>query len=1106
MNSYTFLPWLRLGLANQIQTPDADSTVKQRASVRVDLRLTGQALSGPEQILDIGRNVELYSPGDVIGIESRAIVRTEPRHWISNFEPNYLAFIEFYDEDFPWRYTPAAANRLSHRLRPWITVLVLKEEAEFKDLGQAPGQPLPAIQITDPSSLPNAGELWAWAHVHVNEDIAGAVTSTNEGAMTTALDTVLKKNPDLAYSRLISPRRLEENTAYHAFVVPVFETGRLAGLGKDPSKSPYATASAWDSYDGQELPSILPHYHRWYFRTGGQGDFESLVRLLEPRTADARVGRREMDVQRPGSRVSGITAPLIEGVLRLGGALKVPDIVLNEEQRDQVEAEDRWFEPYPHIFQRDMAHLVNLADEYSQKETLQAHQDAQLGPEVAVDPDPFVVPPIYGRWHAMSPRLLEGRDGGPLPNDRNWVHELNLDPRFRAPAGFGTGVVQKNQEEYMNAAWEQIGDVLEANRRIRLAQLAKEASRMWHVRHIAPLLIQAPERAVTLMAPLHRRVMTGEVTVAHQFKLSMVRPAMMTAPMRRMLRPRGKLMRTLPFTSEWRPGNLLDRANRGEVSAAPPKTPPQGTGLLEDLGTGTLPPAGLPDTIRRYSWIPWAIAVFGLMVAVVLVVIIGGAGGLLAAVGVGLVTFVMVLALRRQQLRRDPQASLEQTISLPTDPTALPKSPNFTIQPVGSAVRPVPGDTDSVEARRFKIGLVESARLQDASAGAAARPPLMTADLPALTQASFQQLDPTLTIPRRLLGMITIPPRIRDQIGETLVEAMAYPEFDIPMYKPLSAISSELLVPNIQLVKENSITLLETNQKFIESYMVGLNHEFARELLWREYPTDQRGSYFRQFWDVRGYLDTSGLAKEELREKLRDIPPLDKWQRSSTLGSHDNRQAGGMPRDEVVLVIRGELLKKYPTAVIYAHAAEWQKKSDGTIDPSKERVLAPLAPAEENNPPRTKVKTPLYEAKIEPDIYFFGFDLKPEDAKGGSGENPADPPGWFFVIKERPGEPRFGLDINQDDATPNTWNDLAWGSVRPPVGPGQFLQINALASTPALTAPSPTTESEKMDQHAEDIAVHWNSNSSAAELAYILYQAPVMVAVHAAEMLRPAPL
>ena len=34
-------------------------------------------------------------------------------------------------------------------------------------------------------------------------------------------------------------------------------------------------------------------------------------------------------------------------------------------------------------------------------------------------------------------------------------------------------------------------------------------------------------------------------------------------------------------------------------------------------------------------------------------------------------------------------------------------------------------------------------------------------------------------------------------------------------------------------------------------------------------------------------------------------------------------------------------------------------------------------------------------------------------AIGGTGENPTDDPGWFFVIKERPGEPRFGLDIDK---------------------------------------------------------------------------------------------
>ena len=56
------------------------------------------------------------------------------------------------------------------------------------------------------------------------------------------------------------------------------------------------------------------------------------------------------------------------------------------------------------------------------------------------------------------------------------------------------------------------------------------------------------------------------------------------------------------------------------------------------------------------------------------------------------------------------------------------------------------------------------------------------------------------------------------------------------------------------------------------------------------------------------------------------------------------------------------------------------------------------------------MRTPLYEAKVDPDIYFFGFDLDADEARGGTGDNDADPPGWFFVLKERPGEPRFGLD------------------------------------------------------------------------------------------------
>jgi hypothetical protein len=281
-----------------------------------------------------------------------------------------------------------------------------------------------------------------------------------------------------------------------------------------------------------------------------------------------------------------------------------------------------------------------------------------------------------------------------------------------------------------------------------------------------------------------------------------------------------------------------------------------------------------------------------------------------------------------------------------------------------------------------------------------------------------------------------------------------------------------------------------------------LNHEFARELLWREYPTDQRCSTFRQFWDVRGCFDPDAPADDEeaQREGLRDITPLHTWQLPDKLGTHDNRERGGPQEEELVLVIRGELLKRYPNAVIYAHRANWQRKSDGSIDNTKERVLAPLTAAEELRPPRSKVLTPLYEAQVEPDIYFFGFNLTAKQAKGGTGANPDDDPGWFFVLKERPGEPRFGLDTDKQPKL-NTWNDLSWQDVQPAAA-GSHIEI-AKAPNGFLMTPPTGEDQEKSVQFQDDIKIKWSHGMSSAELAYILFQVPVLVAVHAAEMLPP---
>jgi hypothetical protein len=328
---------------------------------------------------------------------------------------------------------------------------------------------------------------------------------------------------------------------------------------------------------------------------------------------------------------------------------------------------------------------------------------------------------------------------------------------------------------------------------------------------------------------------------------------------------------------------------------------------------------------------------------------------------------------------------------------------------------------------------------------------------------------------------------------------MVYPEIDLPMYEPLKEASSEMFLPNIQLIENNSITLLETNQKFIESYMVGLNHEVSRELLWREYPTDQRGSYFRQFWDVRSYLAQPGIDPEVLREQLRDIPELHTWGTDTALGAHDHRELQGEKEDELVLVIRGELLKKYPTAVIYAHRAEWEMLN-GQPDKSRPRKLATLTSEQEAHPPRDLVKTPLYEAKVDPDIYFFGFDLTADKARGGQEVDGVEDPGWFFVIKERPGEPRFGLDLPKPapQSTIHTWNDLAWTDVLTDYANSTFLHIGE--KTVSVTDPG-GTDSEH-DQYLEDKAFHWQADTHAAEVAYILFQVPVLMAVHAAEMLK----
>ena len=1106
--NYSFLPWLRSGIANTIASADGDVTVKSSATIKVNLKLSAEPVGGGAAITqDISQDVATYGPGHIVGIESRAFVRTEPYHWITNFEPNYLAAVDFYDEDFPWRYTPAAPDTPDGigggnlRLRPWIALVILKE-TEFADGKDLSGRPLPYIIVPDTSVFPVAAELWAWAHVHFNQrlwDDATQVVSKDMGALLARARAAIDANPDVACSRLICPRRLEPNTAYHAFVIPVFEPGRLAGLGKNPDDGPFATASAWAPYPNQQEPTYFPIYHRRCFRTATLGDFEYLVGLLKPQAVDPKVGVRDMDVQYPGSGIPGI--PDLGGILRLGGALRVPDSDLTPEQLIERRKYDQWdSQPphqYPHPFEKKLAAFINLADDYSITDVSVANQNAGL----SADPDPLITPPLYGRWHALTNRVLVDRNGQRLPNDTNWLHRLNLDPLYRVPAGIGAQVVEKNAESYMNAAWEQVGEVLAANARIRRLHLAAAVSTRWYDNHIVPLARAEPERTYSITAPIARRVLVAGRTVAYAQAESLLASTLTSTALRRVIRPRSRLMAALPFDATIKPANLLERVNAGTVAAAPPKTVPAGVPTLGQVATAVTKASGIPawivSLLARYPWLPTAALGIAILIALILAVLLAGIGLTLAALAL-IVGIVLYFQLKRWAGVARLTAVLNPVNQTPAAVDALPKSPDFTLTEPGSNVRPTVGSTDSPVATRFKNGLRDAFNLIQTSATVGAESPRSSIDLSALTTATVTAINPRVTVLVRGFASISIPTLARTQRTGAYAEVMAYPKIDLPMYRPLKDISIELFLPNINLIAANSITLIETNRKFVEAYMVGLNHEFARKLLWREYPTDQRGSYFRQFWDPVAYFDTTRLAPLVLKEKLYDIPPLDRWGPASQLGKHPNpkRPPTGNAGEDVVLVIRGELLKKYPNAVIYARRAQWQIRPDGSIDTTKPRQLVVLSAAEEQSPPLDKWRTPLYEAKADPDIYFFGFDLTAEQARGGSGTNPNDDPGWFFVLQERPGEPRFGLEVSRSGDL-ETFDQLTWDDAMPGGAGGQQLSASALSNV--VLAPA-QGDADQQQQHAEDTQVN-SATISSARWAYLLFRAPAMVAVHAAQML-----
>jgi len=1057
LGKYHFLSWARRGIGASTNNVDSGS-LPSRTNLNVQLFLQVQGGSAPNPQSAPPVTVQLFGPGDVTGVDHRMIIRTEPRHSFLrhpvlpvNFEPNYLCGIEFDSPDFPWLFTPAAPN--GDQLHPWVALIVLKVDSEFKVPDLAPN-PLPAVDVLKIAALQDLSESWNWAHVQVSGD--------------SSLAENLANSPGNVISRLLCPRRLDPETSYSAFLVPAFQIGVQIGLGKDVSAVTTADP-AWTN--ATAVPLRLPFYYRFDFHTSDAGDFESLVRALTPTVLPSALGTRPMDVSQPDPGVASAGPPLgLEGALQSVGSQPTA-----------------WNDPGKTAFQTAVQDWINQTS----ASTIDLNNPG---------PDPKVNPPIYGRWHAAVQSVDRTAAG--------WVNDLNLDPRNRSGAGMGTQIVQTERTQLMASAWQQVSGVLQANQMLKQAQLARAVSQQIYQQHFVSA---HPETLLNFTAPLHAKLLASPATVKSALRNSRVPERMLSGAFRKIAR----LPAHLGIAKTGAP-TLLSRVSSGAVAIVPDPKPPGGMVSLDQVSSQSAP--GWAEKLLAFwkRWKKWII-----IAALVLLLAIGIIVGLIAGAAIALAVVVAIVGLAAaawaalKNTLSQAAAGNEVQFSNFTAPSVTQISPasNFQITAPGTALAGGRGSgpADSVQAAAFRSATQQFSEYQALPTNPA---PLPALDITALHATIVSRIDPVLTVPRRVQNLVSVSIRLAWTPVDPLEPIMAYPEFPQPMYAPLRDLSEAYLLPGVDLVPANSVGLLQSNHRLIEAYMVGLNHEMARQLLWNGYPTDQRGSYFRQFWDVSAYLPqkTDPADPNQLHELLKDIPPIHTWPRTTALGLHPNRT--DIVPNNLVLLVRGELLKRYPNAIVYAGKAKRDPKGQRVLDDTDERY-------------------PIFRGTLAPDMTFFGFNLGADDARGGTA---AAPDGFFFIFQEHASEPRFGLEPTADTTPVPHWAELAWtnftsagdgSSVAVPLPIQNISQSSLIAANPWRMASrvfglvqanaslpdflSPNLQPREVtlapgggDPNAPDYTPtdpgnNWGVNS--AQTAYILFRLPFRVLIHADLML-----
>ncbi|MEH3107518.1 MAG: hypothetical protein PGN09_09595 [Sphingomonas fennica] len=1046
LGRYGLTAYARSGLVAKVAGQDGGRNY-------VEARVTVRADGGGEKIVQ--QRVSLYGPRDVIGIDPAQIVRREPAPGALVGYGGTLAHVEFDKPELPWAFSPGLPA--GGRLRPWIALVVVEYDADVSlTLGQGG---LPPVLSCPAADLPPLAESWAWAHAQVMGGTYGlaARLTDDHGAQN--------------LSRLICPRRLEDGKTWLACVVPTYAAGRDAGLGR----TTFGEGDAWVA--GADVTVQLPVYDHWYFTTDVTADFEELARRLKPVVAPAGVGRRSVDVSTPRGGLKDDKSPVqtldcaLHSPLAAPGATVAWSAARTAQLQAAVDAGSGYSaaDTLPRVsprlyaqFQRGQA-KVGAADPKADwfaglnldplarvaaglgtrvvrrdQEPLMRNAWAQVGEIEAANRALAAIQ--FGRFvgEAMVAKTIAKARIGPLAQMTAAVHgKIGLAGDRTVAGAIGGSVMPRAAT---SAAFRRMtapgGRIAQASLRLAATPTAPFA-RMLGTTQLADLrrpyrepdgiaAISAAGVATLPAGPLRARIADAGITLApvlERIAAGRAQPAAAIDVVAEGARRREAALRTRIEGRTLTPGQY---ESLGGVLA----------------GIATVAPADLArsidQTLARFETaVPAAAAaapVRGGIGTISPDVVRGG-----IPVGGGLVGRGGVL---NRGLAGGGAVVSGGTLAGRT-PAAAAVTPRQRFLTFAGTRATVPSRTPTMTAARI------AGALQGLVTGIAATALPATPDRPASgvdRDMLLAGIDPVRNAIRYAKARVTLPGRFSGWFDDRLVRpVMAAPRIERPMFEALLDYDRDWLVPGLNAIAETDfVTLLLSNNRFIEAYMAGLSDEMGRELLWRGYPTDQRGTYFRRFW-----------SRE--RDELAD--DIHRWARTP-LGRHYTAGATAADGAErVVLMIRGALIRKVPHALVVA--------CKGTGEPKNVAFASPPASGEGSL---------LFRAALDADTLLVGFDLTAKQIADRKGQAER----WWFVLAEHPTAPRFGLDIPTagNAGFPGLTDDLDWQDL--PMTNGH------LSATPAGPYKS------------GQAGLGWGTD--AARMAAMLLQKPVRAAFDAAEL------